>query len=109
MSTPTTTVAGTGTDQPAPLSDFGTGLEGGAVEAIKRGYRTIRAAVLDCLRDGDEYANSLVIESVSPILEALTGRTREGIIQSCLKRLEADGTIQHKMVGGQQITVVKAK
>jgi len=111
----TTTVVGTGQTDKRPFwdnpeDDFGTGLEGGAVLAINRGYRILRRAVLDCLKSNDnDFGNSLVILSVSPLLSALTGRTQDQLVESCLKTLKERGFIRERTVGGVSYLVVTDK
>lgn len=78
-----------------------TTLELGAVEAIKRGHRTLREAVATVvLRPVSTDSNPMprgnafaVIKAVMPILEALTGMTPERQVIAALKRLSADGVI----------------
>lgn len=93
-------------DHPADGGDLATGLEAGAVEAIKRGYRTLREAVFNCFADRNADEAGAAINAVIPMQEALTGRTRDQILQSCIKRLEKDGRIERRVFAGQTYVVV---
>jgi len=69
-----------------------------ATEAIKRGYRSLREDIATLLNttgtslDGhDATVAAARMEAVLPLMEALTGRTREQIKASVVKRLRKDG------------------